>query len=66
LIDFETSGMPARRLIVSVDGGMFAGPFVSGLLTVRHAGVLPEVMLVVLAAVGLALLAHARLTARSR
>jgi len=51
---------------VSVDGGMFAGPFVSGLLTVRHAGVLPGVMLVVLAAVGLALLARARLTARSR
>ena len=51
---------------VSVDGGMFAGPFVSGLLTVRHAGVVPGVMLVVLAAVGLALLARARLTARSR
>ena len=51
---------------VSVDGGMFAGPFVSGLLTVRHAGVLPGVMLVVLAAVGLALLARARLAARSR
>jgi MFS family permease len=51
---------------VSVDGGMFAGPFVSGLLTVRHAGVLPGVMLVVLAAVGLALLARAHLTARSR
>jgi hypothetical protein len=35
-------------------------------LTVRHAGVLAGVMLVVLAAVGLALLARARLTARSR
>ena len=51
---------------VSVDGGMFAGPFVSGLLTVRHADVLPGVMLVVLAAVGLALLARARLPPRSR
>lgn len=51
---------------VSVDGGTFAGPFLSGLLTARHAGVLPGVMLVVLAGLGLALLAHARLTARSR
>jgi MFS family permease len=41
---------------VSVDGGMFAGPFVSGLLTARHAGVLPGVMCVALALVGLALL----------
>jgi MFS family permease len=48
---------------VSVDGGMFAGPFLSGILA---AGVLPGVMLVVLAGLGLALLAHARLTARSR
>jgi hypothetical protein len=51
---------------VSVDGGMFAGPFVSGLLGTRHAGVLPGVMMVVLAAVGVALLARARLTAPSR
>jgi hypothetical protein len=51
---------------VSVDGGMFAGPFVSGLLGARHAGVLPGVMMAVLATVGVALLAHARLTARSR
>lgn len=51
---------------VSVDGGMFAGPFVSGLLGARHAGVLPGVMMVVLATVGLVLLVHAWLTARSR
>jgi MFS family permease len=51
---------------VSVDGGMFAGPFVSGLLSARHAGVLPGVMMVVLATVGLVLLGHAHLTARSR
>jgi hypothetical protein len=51
---------------VSVDGGMFAGPFLSGILAARHGGVLPGVMLVVLAALGLALLAHARLTAQSR
>ncbi len=42
---------------------MFAGPFVSGLLAARHAGVLPGVMLVILALVGLALL---RVTAPSR
>jgi MFS family permease len=51
---------------VSVDGGMFAGPFVSGLLSARHAGVLPGVMMVVMVTVGLALLVQARPTARSR
>jgi hypothetical protein len=51
---------------VSVDGGMFAGPFVSGLLGARHAGVLPGVMTVVLATVGVALLTRAWLTGRSR
>jgi MFS transporter, DHA1 family, tetracycline resistance protein len=50
---------------VSVDGGMFAGPFVSGLLTVRYAGLVPAVMLVVLAVVGLLLLSRRRLTAPS-
>jgi MFS family permease len=45
---------------VSVDGGMFAGPFVSGLLTARHAGVLPGLMCVALALVGLALLLRPR------
>jgi hypothetical protein len=45
---------------------MFAGPFLSGVLAARYAGVLPGVMLVVLAGAGRALLAHARLTARSR
>src|SRR5262249_62083492 len=47
---------------VSVDGGMFLGPLLSGLLT-RHASVLPGVMLAVLAIVGIALIVHAR-TAR--
>jgi MFS family permease len=51
---------------VSVDGGMFAGPFVAGLLTARHAGVLPGALVVVLAAVGLALLSVGRPTGRSR
>ena len=51
---------------VSVDGGMFAGPFVSGLLGGSHAGVLPGVMMVIVATVGVALLAHARLTALPR
>jgi len=51
---------------VSVDGGMFAGPFVSGLLGAERAGVLPGVMMAVLATVGVALLARARITARSR
>ncbi len=48
---------------VSVDGGMFAGPLLAGLLTARHAGALPGVMLVVLAIVGVALLARAPATA---
>jgi hypothetical protein len=51
---------------VSVDGGMFAGPFLSGLLTVRHAGVVPGLMLAVLAVVGVVLLARPGVTARSR
>ena len=51
---------------VAVDGGMFAGPFVAGLLSARHAGVLPGIMTVVMATVGVALLAAARATARSR
>jgi hypothetical protein len=51
---------------VSVDGGMFAGPFVSGLLGARYAGVLPGAMMIVLATVGVVLLVQARLTARWR
>jgi MFS family permease len=51
---------------VSVDGGMFAGPFVAGLLSARHAGVLPGVLTVVMAAVGVALLLAARAAARPR
>jgi MFS family permease len=50
---------------VCVDGGMFAGPFVSGLLGARHAAVLPGVLTVVLATIGVALLSRVRLTARS-
>lgn len=45
---------------VSVDGAMFLGPVLSGWLTVRHAGVLLGVMLVILAIVGVALIVHAR------
>jgi MFS family permease len=45
---------------VSVDGGMFLGPLLSGLLTTHHAGVLPGAMLAVLAIVGMALIVHAR------
>jgi MFS family permease len=44
---------------VAVDGGMFVGPFVAGLLTARHAGVLPGVMTVVMATVGVGLLVAA-------
>jgi MFS family permease len=51
---------------VAVDGGMFAGPFVAGLLSARHAGVLPGAMTLVMATVGVALLAAARASARSR
>ena len=51
---------------VSVDGGMFAGPFVSGLLGARHVGVLPGLMVVVMAAVGVALLVHAAAAPRRR
>ncbi|HEU4371736.1 MAG TPA: MFS transporter [Methylomirabilota bacterium] len=51
---------------VSVDGGMFVGPFVAGLLTARHVGVLPVVMTVVLATVGLALLRVGRVTELAR
>ena len=49
---------------VAVDGGMCLGPLVAGVLTARHGGALPAVMIVVLVATGLALLARRRLTAR--
>jgi hypothetical protein len=39
---------------------MFAGPFVAGLLSARHAGLVPAVMTVVMAGLGLALLAASR------
>ena len=43
---------------VFVDGGMFLGPFASGLLGAAHARVLPTTLAAVLLAVGLALLAR--------
>jgi len=46
---------------VAVDGGMCLGPLLSGILTARHAGALPALMMVVLAATGVALLARRRL-----
>jgi MFS family permease len=48
------------RYRVCVDGGMFAGPFVAGLLGTGQAGVLPGLLMVVMAALGLALLWHSR------
>lgn len=49
---------------VAVDGGMCLGPLLSGVLTARHGGALPAVMMVALAATAVALLARRRLTAR--
>jgi MFS family permease len=43
---------------VWVDGGIFLGPFLAGLLWERHPRLLPGVMAVALAAIGLALLAR--------
>jgi hypothetical protein len=63
---------------VGVDGGIFLGPFLSGLIGRAHLGALPAMAAVVLAAIGLTLLgsprgvpasvarARARLTARAR
>ncbi len=45
---------------VFVDGGMFLGPFVSGLLGAAHARVLPATLAVTLVAVGAVLLARRR------
>lgn len=45
---------------VAVDGGMCLGPVLSGLLTGRHAGVLPAVMMLASVATGVALLARRR------
>jgi MFS family permease len=44
---------------VVVDGGMFLGPFASGLLGAPHARVLPATLSAILLAVGIALLARA-------
>jgi MFS family permease len=44
---------------VGVDGGMFLGPFLSGVLVARAPWLLPGLSVVALAAVGLALLARA-------
>jgi MFS family permease len=48
---------------VAVDGGMCLGPLLSGILTARHAGALPAVMMALLVATGLALLARRRVVA---
>jgi hypothetical protein len=45
---------------VSVDGGMFLGPVVAGLLTARHAGVLPAVLIAVMVTLAVTLLAQPR------
>jgi MFS family permease len=45
---------------VCVDGGIFLGPFLSGVLGMRHAGLLPAVWTAALAVTGLLLLARAR------
>ena len=45
---------------VCVDGGMFLGPFLAGVLGTRHAALLPAVSTAALALTGLLLLARAR------
>jgi MFS family permease len=45
---------------VCVDGGIFLGPFLSGVLGMRHAGLLPAFWTLALAVTGLLLLARAR------
>jgi MFS family permease len=45
---------------VCVDGGIFLGPFLSGVLGMRHAGFLPAFWTLALAVTGLLLLARAR------
>jgi YNFM family putative membrane transporter len=47
---------------VFVDGGMFLGPFASGLLGAAHARVLPATLAAVLLTVGVALLSRGRAT----
>ena len=46
---------------VAVDGGMFLGPLLAGLLSAHHAGALPTVLITMLAATGTALLARRRI-----
>jgi len=50
---------------VFVDGGMFLGPFASGLLGASHARVLPATLAAILLAVGIALLTRAAVSARA-
>jgi len=50
---------------VFVDGGMFLGPFASGLLGAPHARVLPATLAAILLAVGIALLTRAAVSART-
>lgn len=51
---------------VWVDGGIFLGPFLTGLLWERHPRLLPGVMAVTLAGIGLALITRAPLRAPAR
>jgi len=55
---------PTALYRVAVDGGMCVGPLVSGILTARHAGILPALMILVLTVTGVTLLARGRVTAR--
>jgi MFS family permease len=45
---------------LSIDGGMFLGPVLAGLLGARHAGALPAALIVVMAALAVTLLLQAR------
>lgn len=51
---------------VAVDGGMFAGPFLAGLLSAHHVGLLPGILTAVMAVVGVLLLLAGRVPARAR
>ena len=50
---------------VSVDGGMFLGPVLAGVLTARHTGVLPAALIIVMTTLAVTLLAQPRATAPS-
>ena len=50
---------------VSVDGGMFLGPVLAGVLSARHTGVLPAALMIVMTTLAVTLLAQPRATAPS-